>query len=161
MKHQGSSPLRLKGLVVSGIVVANHNRAGQCQTLDIRYGLSNRPRFIPGRNDGENFSMIDQLGAVTFFLGTENVHLLLAAGLATTGAARLLGWRAFLPLAVLFWVLGWQRMDRIQQQILHGDSRPPAMALAASTLERAGRHVCLSLAQTPSIQGELERLLRC
>lgn len=107
-----------------------------------------------------NFSIIDQLGAVTFFLNTDNVPLMLSAGLITTGLVQLLGWRAFLPLAAVFWILGWQQMDRLQRKILYSDSRPPAMAAAAATLTRAGLHTCLSTAKTPNIHGEHERLLR-
>lgn len=108
----------------------------------------------------DNFSIVDQLGAVTFFLQPEHVPLMLAAGLATTGVVQLLGLRAFLPVAAGFWLLAWQHTDRLHRQILHADSRPPAMAAAAATLGRSGLQVCVSTAQTASSQGEHGRLMR-
>ena len=159
--HQRYTQPVLAGLVAFGMALAPRQRRDRW----LAWLFSVVPILLAllvswWRPYNDNFSIIDQLGAVTFFLGKENVPLMLAAGLVTTGVAQLLGWRAFLPVAVVFWVLGWQGMNRIQQYILQGDSRPPAMAIAASTLERSGRHTCLSLAQTPSIQSEHRRLLR-
>lgn len=107
-----------------------------------------------------NFSVVDQLPAVTFFLDRDSVPLMLMAGLATTGAVQLLGWRAFLPLAGGFLLLGWLQMLRLQRAILQGDSRPPAMAAAAAAVGRAGLHPCVDLTETPGTPGELDRLMR-
>jgi hypothetical protein len=44
-------PLRLKASVVSGVVVANNNRAWQGQALDICNGRSIGPCFVRSRNN--------------------------------------------------------------------------------------------------------------
>lgn len=106
-----------------------------------------------------NFSVVDQIGAVTFALGL-NVLVMLGGGLATTAAVQLLGWRAFLPLAAGLSVLGWIQMQRIHRKILFGDSRPPAMAAAAATLSRAGLQTCVDLTETDGTPGEHDRLMR-
>ncbi len=108
----------------------------------------------------ENFSVIDQAGAVTFFLDPDNVPLMLVAGLAVTAAVQFLGLRAFLPLAAGFSLLGWQRMDQMQRRILTSDSRPPAMAEAAMVLARGGLHPCVVLEATPASRSEHDRLMR-
>lgn len=112
------------------------------------------------RHYDDNFSVIDQLGAVTFFLDPDNVPLMLLAGLAVTAAVQFLGLRAFLPLAAVFSLLGWQRMDQMQRRILTSDSRPPAMAEAATMLARTGLHACIDLEATPASRSEHERLMR-
>lgn len=160
--HQRYIQPVLPALVAFGMALAPPNRrerigAWLFSALPIALALLVAGVRQPYNN---NFSIIDQLPAVTFSLNPEQVTLMLAAGLVTTGLVQLLGWRAFLPLASGFWILGWLQMDRVHRQILHGDSRPPAMAAAASTLANAGLHPCLSTAKTPSIQGEHERLLR-
>ncbi|MCS5697707.1 hypothetical protein NZK32_01425 [Cyanobium sp. FGCU-52] len=108
----------------------------------------------------DNFSVIDQLGVVTFFLDPDNVPLMLLAALVVTAAVQFLGLRVFLPLAAAFSLLGWQRMDRMQRSIFTGDSRPPAMAEAVAVLARAGLAVCVDLEATPAIRSEHDRLMR-
>lgn len=159
--HRYSQPV-LPGLVVYGMALTTRPWRDRLQVwlisaIPIVLALLIAV-FLRQYND--NFSVIDQLGAVTFFLDPDNVPLMLLTGLAVTAAVQFLSWRAFLPLAAGFSLLGWQRMDQMQRDILYSDSRPPAMAEAAAVLAQAGIHPCIDLESTPSTRPEHDRLMR-
>lgn len=149
------------GLVLYGMALAPQRqgerlRAWLISAVPILLALLIAGLVVPYRM---NYSVVDQISAVTFTLGL-NVLVMLSGGLATTAAVQLLGWRAFLPLAAGLSVLGWIQMQRIHRRILFGDSRPPAMAAAATTLTRAGLRTCVDLTETDDTPGEHDRLMR-
>lgn len=160
--HQRYTQPVLPGLVLFGMALAPRSwpdrlRAWLFSAVPILLALLIAVAF---RHYNDNFSVIDQLGAVTFFLDPDNVPLMLLAGLGVTAAVQFLGWRAFLPLAAALSLLGWQRMHQMQRRILTRDSRPPAMAAAATVLAHDGLRACIDLEATPASRSEHDRLMR-
>ena len=147
--HRYCQPV-LMGIVVYGMAMAPRSWADRLSV----WGFSAIPILLSLLisivlvDYDERFNIVDQSAAITFFLQPgfpTHVPMMLWTGLLITATVQLLGVRAFLPLSAGLSLLGWQRINWMQDVALQSVARPPAMARAVDTMVRNGMHTCVVL----------------